>query len=125
MSGVWPQGPRSDISVRDRQTGYSTEMIKVGINSTDLGLVARVLGSALDVEFVAHESDYRGGNYYRAQAAEGTLLLQTNYDLIDDETFESARPERAVVLYLDGPQDSKWEASMSIIMELGDLKAVD
>jgi hypothetical protein len=77
-------------------------MIRYGFNSTDLDSLASDLSPILGVRFRPHESDCRGGAYYRAETAHVTLFLQTNYDLIDQTPFECDWPERQALLYIDG-----------------------
>ena len=85
-------------------------MIKFGINSTDLRSSAATVGTALGVVFQPHESDSRGGEYFRAEMAHGTIYLQQNRDVLDDEPFEPNWPIDQLVLFLDGLDDEMWES---------------
>lgn len=82
-------------------------MIRYGFNSTDLEKLAIELSPILGVRFQPHESDFRGGAYYRAETARATLFLQTNYDPVDKEPFERDWPERQALLYIDGLDDQQ------------------
>jgi hypothetical protein len=90
-------------------------MIKFGINTTELSGAAHILGMVLDVNFVLHDSDFRGGDYYRAESARGTLFLQKNFDPIDEEPFESGWPPDQIILYLDGTDDECWELTVDML----------
>ena len=85
-------------------------MIKFGFNSTQLEPIARDLEALLKIRFKLHESDYCGGDYYRAEVASGLICLQKNYDLIDEEPFETEWPNGYAILYLDGLDDQEWES---------------
>lgn len=90
-------------------------MIKFGINSTDLESAAQALGALLNMRFARHESDFRGGDYYRAESQQGTLFLQKNYDPVDQEPFESGWPADQVVIYLDGAEDQAWHPLVAVL----------
>jgi hypothetical protein len=77
-------------------------MIKFGFNSSQLKTLANDLAVVLGVHFEAHESDFRGGEYFRAETPQTTLFLQTNYDPVDHEPFEHDWPQKHAVLYIDG-----------------------
>jgi hypothetical protein len=98
-------------------------MIKLGIKSTDLNSAAEALARALHVSFVRHESDFRGGDYFRAETKEGTILLQTNYDPVDRESFEAAWPRDQLVLYFNGLDDRAWDNLASAATTQCDLGA--
>ena len=98
-------------------------MIKFGIKSKDLGSAAQALGAALHVNFLPHESDFRGGDYYRAETPKGTLFLQKNYDRLDEEPFESAWPASDLILYFDGLDDQAWNPFTATVEALAQLGA--
>ncbi len=106
-----------------RRLLHSTRMIKLGIKSTDLNSAAEALARALHVSFVRHESDFRGGDYFRAETKEGTILLQTNYDPVDRESFEAAWPRDQLVLYFNGLDDRAWDNLASAATTQCDLGA--
>jgi len=95
-------------------------MIKFGFTSTELAPLARDLGTRISVHFEAHESDFRGGEYFRAETPQGTLFLQTNYDPVEREPFEDDWPERQAVLYLDGLDDQAWKPIVERLRAVGD-----
>jgi len=80
--------------------------ILYGFRDADLDEQRRVLEEALTVQFEARESLYRGGAYYRYRiAGEADLVLQCNYDALDDEPAEEDHPEMKIILYVDGDPD--------------------
>jgi hypothetical protein len=95
-------------------------MIKFGFRKTQLAHLARDLEPRIGVRFEAHEADFRGGEYFRAETQQGTLILQTNYDLVAREPFEDDWPERQAVLYLDGLDDQVWKPFVERLEALGD-----
>ena len=90
-------------------------MIKFGINSNDLKSAASTIGAALKVEFCLHESSFRGGDYYRAETPSGTMFLQNNRDVLDNEPFEANWPMDQLVLYFDGADDDVWEPNAEVL----------
>jgi len=85
-------------------------MIKFGINSTNLCSAASAIETALNVVFQPHESDSRGGEYFRAETTYGTIFLQKNRDVLDDEPFEASWPIDQLVLFFDGLDAQAWES---------------
>ena len=75
-----------------------------GYSEPSLGNQPAALAEALGVEWVKHESDYRGSHFAaRPSAGSGKLRLQSN-DLRDgdDEYYqESGYPEYRYLLYVD------------------------
>ena len=61
-------------------------------------VVEQVLGAALE----AHESEYRGGDYFRLEKDGAKLVLQANFLEDDGETAEAEYPNADVLLYIDG-----------------------
>src|SRR5437016_601565 len=86
------------------------QMIKFGFNSIELAPLARQLEVLLSIQFEAHESDFRGGEYYRVDCPQGAMRLQVNYDPVDRNAFEADWPEKWAILYLDGIDDGAWTA---------------
>ena len=93
-------------------------MIKFGINSTDLNSSATAIGSALGVVFRPHESDWRGGAYFRAEVANGIISLQNNRDVLDDEPFETGWPNVQLILLLDRLDPKARESYTEILRRL-------
>jgi hypothetical protein len=96
-------------------------MIKFGIDLTDIEAATRIIGSALSTQFAAHASDFRGGNYYRADLEPGTVFLQWNHDPLDLTPFELSWPAEKVVLYLDGPDNNHWTGIVSSLAAMQQL----
>jgi hypothetical protein len=98
-------------------------MTTFGINSTNLELAARTIGTALKLDFRPHESDFHGGDYYRAETEYGTVLLQRNLDVLDDEPFEPDWPAERLIFYFDGPDSSDWGSYVKTLCEIENLGA--
>jgi hypothetical protein len=90
-------------------------MIKFGFDSSSIAEVAQLLETLLEIRFAVHESSFRGGDYYRAEVPQGTVIVQKNYDSIDREPFEHAWPSEKVILYLDGVDCRRWESMIDSI----------
>lgn len=77
--------------------------ILYGIRSTDLEQIKKQLEIALGVEFQRHESDYRGGDYFRCEDSSlGSLILQRNIDLIDGVPVVEGLSQWPILLYAYG-----------------------
>jgi hypothetical protein len=96
-------------------------MIKFGIDSTDINLVANVLSRALSANFVLHDSIFRGGDYYRVRMTPGDVFLQTNYDPVDCEPFEPSWPPSKLILLLDGMNDGAWDKICDALRLIAEL----
>ena len=98
-------------------------MVTWGINSNDLEPTAAVLSAALDLPFKPHESSFRGGVYYRAETAQGTVLLQRNCDAdaVSEEPFEDDWPIDRLVLYFEGRDYKAWAPYIERLLALTDL----
>lgn len=84
-----------------------------GFEGEDIDVARHLVEGGLEIELDAHESLYRGGDYYRQELGNGELTLQANKDLLwqDSDPFEEqwAEPEfaaYAVLLYIEGHSDS-------------------
>ena len=77
-------------------------VIVYGIDSRDLESAAPIIGDALGIAFRRHESDFRGGRYYRHETERGLVLLQNNLDVLDDTAFEDGWPTDQLILCFDG-----------------------
>jgi hypothetical protein len=83
-------------------------MLKYGLRSLSLELAAEQVSKLLSIAFRPHSSSYRGGDYFRAEVPEGAVYLQRNFDVLDDEVFESSWPSDQFLLVFDGLDDEKW-----------------
>jgi len=92
--------------------------MRSGIDATDIDDAASAIGMVLNVRFVPHESEFRGGPYCRAEVPEGALFLQKNTDTPDNEPFEPSWPADKVVLYLDGLSDQAWQTYLNALRTL-------
>jgi hypothetical protein len=73
-----------------------------GFLTDDLETVRASVESALGVVFAAHESSYRGGDYYRfGEVGNEELILQYNLSTVDGEWAEEGFREFPTLLYVD------------------------
>ncbi len=75
-----------------------------GFDESDIERVRRLVEGAIGIELSAHESIYRGGDYYLLEDSRVEFFLQSNYDCLDDELAELDFPEVGVLLYLEGQE---------------------
>jgi hypothetical protein len=99
-------------------------MLRFGFTSTQLTHVTQHLETLFNVHFELHESDWRGGDYYRAELPYGEILVQNNYDLMDKEPFEEDWPEKRVIVYLDGGDDKDWSVLVEKLCSAGETLGV-
>jgi hypothetical protein len=86
-----------------------------GVNSTHLDDAARILGEILDLEFVLHESDWYGGDYYRAGTEKRTARIIRNFIDDDGDAFELDWPNNQIVLYLEGWDDQSLNQAVTAL----------
>ena len=73
-----------------------------GIQGEDLATAKAKVGQALDLEFVAHESGYHCGLYFRhGDAGEEHFIIQSNFDSFEDEWTEPERRDKPFLLYVN------------------------
>ena len=73
-----------------------------GFTGSDLEKARGILEAVTGTRMVPHESLYRGGDYYLLKEAGAELILQRNYDCLDDDLAESDFPDAAILVYLAG-----------------------
>jgi hypothetical protein len=61
---------------------------------------------SLGVTFAAHDSLYHGGAYYRYEEAGTEIILQRNYDLLDEAPAEPEAGELPLLVYIDGGDEA-------------------
>ena len=73
-----------------------------GVSSDSLDGARDLVEAAVGRKFVAHESDYRGGAYYRADGCENEeeMILQRNHDPFEDEWAEPEWKDFQNILYV-------------------------
>jgi len=71
--------------------------------------LAHEIERAFNIQFVLHESAWRGGDYYRYQTDSEQIILQMNRD--DGEIAETAFAAFPVLLYVEGDARSQAEVS--------------
>lgn len=73
-----------------------------GYPTGSLDAVKNLLELALGIEFQERESYYRCGKYFRYDyPTQGRLLLQRNYDEVENEWAEEEYRDKALLLYAD------------------------
>jgi len=73
-----------------------------GFRIEDLETVRATVENALSIKFIAHESSYRGGDYYRfGKIGEEEFTLQRNFNPIDKEWIEEEFQGFPILLYVD------------------------
>ena len=73
-----------------------------GIKGDSVGGVRKNIEGALGVEFMLHESDYLGGDYYRhGTLGEEHFILQRNFDDVDKEWTEEEFEEYDILFYVN------------------------
>ena len=77
----------------------------IGAQEAELHSIAQVLAEVLEVKFVPHNSSFYGGDYYLAEAPEGEIYLQSNFDSLHDDDFEPEWPRDQLILYIAGEDD--------------------
>jgi len=72
-----------------------------GSKQSNLDFARSIVEKALGVRFTAHESDWRGGEYFRyRREGDESFMLQLNVG-DDDEPAELVFPEYLVLLYIE------------------------
>lgn len=73
-----------------------------GFVNTDLEDARSIVEAVTGRRLAPHESLYHGGDYYRLAEGDAELILQRNYDCVDDNLSETDFPDAAVLIYLAG-----------------------
>lgn len=73
-----------------------------GASALELDAAKVAVEHALCAVMEAHESEYRGGDYFRSEQDGAKLVLQTNFMEDDGEVTEAEHAEAQVLLYVDG-----------------------
>lgn len=80
-----------------------------GFSSSDISHLAAILSRALSIEWILHESDFKGKYYRFGMPGEEEFILQYNFDERENEK-EWNEPEfkqYPVVLYINNTQRSE------------------
>lgn len=73
-----------------------------GFMSDDIDQARRRLETALGIAFAEHDSDYKGGDYFRWGDDGGeNFILQRNVDPYDDAPSEQKFPDHPVIFYVN------------------------
>src|SRR5947208_1547401 len=79
-----------------------------GIVADDLEAAREIVERLLSVRLVAHESGYRGGEYYRlSDVGREHLILQRNYDDFEREWTEPSQKDKPFLLYVNETERSR------------------
>lgn len=95
-------------------------MLKYGVRAQSLRQAAASIGELLKVSFELHDSCFFGGDYFCTSVPEGTIYIQTNYDVLDNEPFEASWPSDQFLLCFSGLEDAKWERYIRLLRPLED-----
>lgn len=80
--------------------------VLLSIASPKIELARSVLEGIVGCKFAVHQSDYRGGDYFRCKVDSVEVVLQENFIEDDGEPTEAAFPSDKLLVYLDGPDDT-------------------
>lgn len=86
-----------------------------GSTSMALRDATAVLAQVLGKQFVLHDSDYRGGEYFRLEHEGVALVLQRNFEDEEGVLTESSHQGVRLLLYLDGEVKSVEVMSLAIV----------
>ena len=78
--------------------------ILFAVAAADLVKAKLAVESALNAQLNAHESEYRGGEYFRVEHNGTNLVLQQNFEEDDGEPTEAEFPHAEIILYVDGEE---------------------
>lgn len=98
-------------------------MLTYGLRSQTVEQAAASVGELLGVSFELHDSSFRGGDYFLAEAPEGTIYVQSNLDVLDDEPFEAAWPSDQFLLCFAGLDDERWVPYTKLLTPLESRQA--
>ena len=87
----------------------------LGSKSMALRDTAALLEQVLGKQFVLHDSDYRGGEYFRLEYQGVTLMLQRNFEDEEGALSEPSHQDVRLLLYLDGEVKSVDVMSLAIV----------
>lgn len=93
-------------------------MFTYGVRLQTLKEATAVVAEVLGVSFELHDSSFRGGDYFLADVPEGTIYIQSNLDILDDELFEESWPRDQHLLYFDGLDDDNWTRWVKLLTPL-------
>lgn len=72
-----------------------------GLAAADLTQAKNEIERLIRITLEAHDSYYRAGDYYRYRGPGAEIILQRNYDPIDEAPAEEKAAELPVVVYVD------------------------
>lgn len=79
-----------------------------GQRDSDLKKALSAIQQALSIRFEAHQSYYRGGEYYKFSSHDGeNFILQKNFNSIEAEWTERDFEEMGVILYVNETERSE------------------
>jgi hypothetical protein len=92
-------------------------MLKYGLRVKSLQEAAAV-SELFGLQFELHNSSFRGGDYLLAEVQPGSIYIQSNHDLLDDEPFEALWPLDQFLICFAGLDDEKWEPYTRLLAPL-------
>ncbi len=72
-----------------------------GLMLPSLDDACALVGRTLGLQLFPHESGYKGGDYFRAQRANESFVLQRNFNEIEQAWTEPAHQEFPLLLYVN------------------------
>jgi hypothetical protein len=93
-----------------------------GASALDLDAAKLAVEHAFSAAMEAHESAYRGGDYFRLGRDGTELLLQTNFMEDDGEVTEAEHAEAQVLLYVDGEAENVDRVAAAIAKRLSSFR---
>jgi hypothetical protein len=93
-------------------------MLTYGLRSLTLRHAAATLTEVFGIKFELHDSSFYGGDYFRADVPAGTIYIQSNHDILDDEPFEASWPLDQFLISFAGLDDKEWEPYRSLLAGL-------
>jgi hypothetical protein len=93
----------------------NNKSVLLDINQEDLDYAKDKVEGSLGLSLVLHESEYHGGNYFRYDADNVSLLLQENFVEDDGERTEAEFPDSRLLIRIDGSVEvvSRMEATLT------------
>lgn len=99
-AAVRPGMPLSTHSVEDVPMEDAPEFVYGA--ELELDDARDLIATATGLAFVPHESDFWGGDYHRAERAEGVIVVHKNADLYDGEPIVDTAPSHWTIVRVTG-----------------------
>ena len=76
-----------------------------GVRKADLEYVSKRVETVMKMVLTKHSSSTRGGDYFRLDESEVELIVQRNYDCVDETPAEPDYPQMSTLIYVSGGDD--------------------